>query len=116
MSGRAGLPEAAECPAGADAIYRVSYHDPENPAVERSPGWTLCAALGESVRWCADLAAHGAGPLAGPRQAKAVAVRALKDRGVAVDAWEIETDRPGPTYRAVHRGSEPPGPPGAGAP
>jgi hypothetical protein len=46
------------------------------------------------------LADHGAGALAGPRLAKAVVVRALCDRGVAVRGWDLDTSAPQPTYRA----------------
>jgi hypothetical protein len=104
-----GLPEAPACPPGAAASYLLIYNDPEGPVDSHPTGWVLDAWDGDAVCWRATLAAHGAGALAGPRQAKAVAVRALTDRGVAVDGWETDTDPSRPAYRARLR----PGPLGA---
>jgi hypothetical protein len=97
---RVGLPDAPACPPGADATYLLVYNDPEGPAQDQPTGWVLDAWDGDAVRWRATLAAHGAGALAGPRQAKAVVVRALTDRGVIVDDWETDTDPRRPAYRA----------------
>ena len=45
------------------------------------------AGEGATWWWAASLAAHGAGATAGGREAKAVALRVLADRGVVVLAW-----------------------------
>jgi hypothetical protein len=97
---RVGLPEARACPRGPDAAYQLIYNDPEDPDTEYPLGWTLTAWRGRDRCWSAALAAHGAGALTGPRLAKAVVVRALCDRGVAVRGWDLDTSAPQPTYRA----------------
>lgn len=64
--------------------------DPGSPSL-RGRGWTLCCWRGERCCWTLLLAAHGAGPDAPARVARAVAVRALAARGAHVVAWS-----PGP--------------------
>lgn len=50
-------------------------------------GWSLMAGQGAAWWWAASLAGHGAGGTAGAREAKAVALRVLAERGVVVLAW-----------------------------
>lgn len=97
---RVGLPDAPGCPRGEQATYLLIYNDPEGPTGDHPTGWSLNAWHGDVAWWSATLSAHGAGALAGPRQAKAVVVRTLADRGIAVDGWETGTDPLRPTYRA----------------
>jgi hypothetical protein len=97
---RVGLPDAVACPPGTSATYLLIYNDPEGPTDAHPTGWILDASVGDALRWRATLAPHGAGALAGPRQAKAVAVRALTDRGVVVDGWDPDPDPTRPGYRA----------------
>ena len=57
--------------------------------------------------WSTSLARHGAGAHTGPRVAKAVALRVLTERGVAVDGWADHADLEGRgldifTTRAPH--------------
>lgn len=105
---RVGLPEASGCPRGPDVMYLVVYNDPQDPIGNEPTGWTLDAWHGEVVCWTASLGAHGAGALASPRQAKAVAVRSLSDRGIIVDGWDSDTNPDRPTYRARLRPAETP--------
>jgi hypothetical protein len=98
---RVGLPDASVCPRGELATYVLTYDDPEAPTGDHPAGWTLHAWHADVACWSAALSAHGAGVLAGPRQAKAVVVRTLSDRGIAVEGWETGSDPLRPTYRAT---------------
>lgn len=97
---RIGLPDAPRCPVGPQAAYRLVYNDPEDPHVEHPVGWVVSASRDGVGCWNAALIAHGAGTLAGPRQAKAVAVRALRDRGILIDDWDTDDDPTRVSYRA----------------
>jgi hypothetical protein len=97
---RLGLPEPAACPHGSDAIYLLAHNDSAAPAPGYAQGWTLSAWTGSTSLWSADLASHGAGALTSPDHAKAVALRALRDRGVPVESWTTaHLDLP--AFRAV---------------
>jgi hypothetical protein len=97
---RLGLPEPAACPRGSDAIYLLGYNDRATPAPGYALGWTLSAWTGSTSLWSADLAAHGTSALTSPGHAKAVALRALRDRGVPIESWTTATlDLPG--FQAV---------------
>ena len=97
---RLGLPEPDACPRGSDTAYVLTYNDPAAPAAGYAVGWTLSAWTGRTSRWSAGLAAHGAGALTGPRHAKAVALRALRERGVPIESW-VPVDLDLPAFRAV---------------
>ncbi|HEY2223194.1 hypothetical protein [Actinomycetospora sp.] len=89
---------------GPDAIYLLVYNDPESPSPSYGKGWTLLSSRGRDPRrGAASLAGHGAGALAGPRVAQAVAVRVLADHGVAVGGWHecYDEDSLAAVYRAV---------------
>ena len=84
-------------------VYRLVYDARRDPAAGFLGGWTLIAS-GEGARaWSTSLAPRGAAPSAGARVARAVAVRVLRDRGVTVEGWSVESedDRGSPTrFRA----------------
>lgn len=83
------------------------YNPPDAPAPGYRRGWTLAARPAGPRDWSTSLAGHGAGLHTGPRVAKAVAVRVLAERGVAVDGWADHPDVEGRglvmfTTRAPH--------------
>jgi hypothetical protein len=107
---RLGLPEPAACPHGSDAVYLLLYNDPATPTADYAVGWSLSAWTGSVPCWCAALTAHGAGALTGPRHAKAVALRALRDRGVPIERWTTVTHPDLSAFRAVLEDTELRGP------
>jgi hypothetical protein len=81
----------------------VVFNDPEAPHPSCPRGWSLLSAGDDNPRVVEPLDCRGAGHLAGPRVAKAVAVRVLAERGVRVQRWHPD-DRSVvglPTYRAA---------------
>ena len=78
----AGPARPRACPRGSDAIYLLAYNDRAAAGRGYAVGWTLSAWTGSTSLWSANLAAHGTGALITPDHAKAVALRALRDRGV----------------------------------
>lgn len=70
-----------------DVVYVLVFNPPEAPAPDYGVGWTVVAWHGDRWRWSVALAARGAGAHAGPRVAKAVAVRVLGAQGVPVEDW-----------------------------
>lgn len=86
---------AAEGDDGRAAGYVLVYNPPDEPAPGHRRGWTLHARPARPRDWSAPLAGHGAGVHTGPRAAKAVAVRVLADRGVAVSGWAELADPEG---------------------
>jgi hypothetical protein len=81
-----------------EAGYVLVYNPPDAPAPGHRRGWTLHARPARPRDWSTSLAGHGAGIHTGPRAAKAVAVRVLADRGVAVSGW---ADRPDVTSPGI---------------
>lgn len=67
--------------------YVLVYNPPDAPAPGHHRGWSLTAWPAGPRAWSTRLAAHGAGEHAGPRVAKAVAVRILGEHGVTVGGW-----------------------------
>lgn len=74
-------------PVGPTAVYLLVHNPPETPAAGYGRGWTLVASHASTPCWSVSLAAHGADTHAGPRVAKAVAMRVLADHGVWVEGW-----------------------------
>lgn len=74
-------------PSASVTAYRLVYNAPEEAIGGHGVGWTLVGSSTGGWRWTMALAAHGAGALARPRVAKAVAVRVLAQHGIAVEAW-----------------------------
>lgn len=74
-------------PGEAGEGYVLVYNPPDQPAPGHGQGWTLTTWQPGPRPRAVSLAARGAGAHAGPRVAKAVAVRVLAEHGVPVAGW-----------------------------
>lgn len=88
-------------------VYRLVRDTPAG-SPDSGNGWTLVGELTEGWCWTIALSARGASADAGPRIAKAVAVRVLAQQGVTVDAWaddeHAETHQTGRTAEGPANG------------
>jgi hypothetical protein len=73
--------------AAAAGGYVLVYNPPDQRAPGYGQGWTLTAWPPRPRTRATSLAERGAGMHAGPRVAKAVAVRVLAEHGVPVAGW-----------------------------